>query len=165
MAGSTIGNTLRTASHGKTVVAVSVGRNTIGGQVVTQRQAFIAVASSASGHRDAPGVHQRSLLFWPQDQVLPVAIAAHRGTGYAGLHGLPVYAFNVGLGDVGVALSTGCGNIPVVDFGTGILRGKDAVAPVTIRAACGSAISIHHRSSVHALSIEFDGMREWNLVT
>jgi NADPH-dependent glutamate synthase beta subunit-like oxidoreductase len=84
MARSAVGNTLGTASHGKTVVAVRVRRNTIGGQVVTQRQAFIAVASPARGHRDAGCVHQRSLLFRPQNQVLPVAIAAHRRTGYAG---------------------------------------------------------------------------------
>ncbi len=56
------------------------------------------------------------------------------------------------------------GDIPVVDFGTRILRGKDSMAPVTIRAGCGGPVSIRHRSPMHALSIEFHRMREWNLV-
>src|SRR5579864_6645883 len=45
-----------------------------------------------------------------------------------------------------------------------ILRGKDSVAAMTIGAGCGSSVSIRHRSSMHALSIEFHGMRERNLV-
>ena len=165
VAGSTVGHALRSASHGQTVIAVGERRNSVGRQIVAQRQAFIAVASPAGGHRDPGCVHQRSLLLRPQDQVFSVAVAAHRRTRHAILHGLSVYAFKIRLGDVGVALSAGCRDIEVVDLGTRILRGQDSVASVTIRAGCGRSVSIHHGSSMHALLVEFHGMREWNLVS
>ena len=77
----------------------------------------------------------------------------------------PVHAHSqVRFADVRVALATGRRNIPVVGLGTRIFRGKDSVAPVTIRAGCGRSVSIRHRSSMHALPIEFHGMRERNLV-
>ena len=164
MAGSTVGNNLRSAALGESVVAVGVGRNPVGGQIVTQRQAFIAVASPASGHRDARRVHQRSLLLRSQDQVLPMAVTANRGGGHARLHRLSVHTFKICLANFRVALATRRRDIPVVGPGTRIFRGKDAVAPVTIRAACGRPVSIHNGSSVHALFIEFYRMRERNLV-
>src|SRR5580704_505509 len=164
MTGSTVGNNLRSASLRETVIAVGVRRNPVGRQIVTQRQAFIAVATPASGHGDASRVHQRSLLFRPQNQMLPVAVAAHRSRGHAILHCLTMNAFTVGLGDVCVAVPAGCWNIPVVGLGTRIFRGKDSVAPMTIRAACGSPISIDHGSSVHTLPVEFNGMRKRNLM-
>jgi len=104
------------------------------------------------------------LFFRPQNQVLAVAVTAHRSALLAGLHGLPVHALQIGLGNFGMALSTRCRDVEVVDLGTRVLRGQDSVAAVTIRASCGSFVSIHHRSSMNALPIEFDGMCEWNLV-
>ena len=164
MAGSAVGNTLRSAARGQTVVTVGVRWDAIGGQIIAQRQAFIAVTSSASGHGDARRVHQRSLLFRPEDQVFPVAVAAHGGGGHAVFHGLSVHAFQISLADVLVALPTRRRDIPVVNLGARILRGKNAMAPVTIRAARGTFVPTRYRSSMHALAIEFHGMGEWNLV-
>jgi hypothetical protein len=96
--------------------------------------------------------------------VFAVAVDAYRSAGHAILHGLPVNTFEIGLSNVSVALSTSYRDIEVVDFGTGILRGQNAVATVAIRTGCGSSVSIHHCSPMHALSIELDRMREWNLV-
>ena len=164
MAGSTIGNALGSASLSKAVIAVGVGGNAVRGQVVTQCQAFIAVATSTRDHRNSAGVHQRSRLFRTQNQVLPMAIAAHRRSHHAGLHGLSMHTRKICLRNVGVTLPAGGRDIPVIDFGKWILRRKNPVASVTIRAGCGGSVSIGHGSSMHALPVEFHRMREWNLV-
>lgn len=96
--------------------------------------------------------------------MLTVAVDAHRSTGHAVFHGLSVHTFQKRFSDVGVALPAGCGDIEVVNFGTRILRGQDAMTTVTVGAGCGSAISIRHSASMDALPVEFDGMGEWNVV-
>lgn len=164
MAGSAVGNTLRSAARGEAVVTVGVRWDAIGGQIIAQRQAFIAVTSSARGHGDARRADQRSLLFRAEDQVLAVAVAAHGRGGHAGSHGLPVHAFEIGRADVFVALPAGCGNIPMIDFGTRILRRKDAVAAVTIGASGGSLVSARHRAPMDTLAVKFDRMGEGNFV-
>ena len=77
VAGSAVGNTLRSGPHGKTMIAIGEGRHAVGGQVVAQGQAFVAMASAASCHRDTRRVHQRALFFRRQDQVLAVAVTAY----------------------------------------------------------------------------------------
>lgn len=96
--------------------------------------------------------------------MLTVAVAAHWSAGFARLHGFSVHAGKIGLGDVGMALPTGGGDIEVIDFGAGVLRGQYAVATMTIGAGCGSAVSIRDCASMHALPVKFHGMCEWNLV-
>ena len=96
--------------------------------------------------------------------MLAVAVAAHRGALFAGLHGLPMHAFEIRLGNVGMALSTRRRDVEVVDLGARILRGKDSVAAMTIGASGGGTVSVDYGSSMHALAIELYGMGEWNLV-
>jgi hypothetical protein len=64
--------------------------------------------------------------------VLAMAVTAHRGSGDSCLHGLSVNACKISLADFSVALATGGGDIPVIDFGARILRRQDSVAAVTI---------------------------------
>jgi hypothetical protein len=164
MAGSTVGHALGSAAHGEAVITVGERRNPVGGQVVAQGQALIAVAAPAGGHGDAGRIHQRCRLFRRQDEVLTVTIAADRGAGHAVLHGLSVHTFQIGLRNVGMALRAGRRNIKVVYLGARVLRGKDSVASVAVGAGRGRSVAIHDGSSMHALLVEFDGMREWNLV-
>ena len=56
--------------------------------------------------------------------------------------------------NLGMALSAGCGNIPMVDFGTRILGWENPVTAVAIRAGCGSAVSIRHCAPVHTLPVQ-----------
>ena len=67
MAGRAVGHALRAFSRSQTVIAVGVGRDTVGGQIVAQLQALVVMAAAAGGHGDTIGVDQRSLLFRAQD--------------------------------------------------------------------------------------------------
>lgn len=164
VAGRTVGNTLRSAAKGETVVAVGEGWNPVGGQIVAQGEAFIGMAATAGSHRNARCVHQRSCFLRAQDKVLAVAVDADRRLGQAVLCGLSVNALQICLGNVGMALSTGRGDIEMVDLGTRILRGQDAVAAMAIGARRGGTVSVDYGSSMHALAIELYGMCEGNFV-
>ena len=164
VAGSAIGNALGSATLGEAVIAVGVGRNAVGRQIVTRGEALVAVAPPTRGDRDTGRTYQRCGFFGAQDEMLAVAVAADRGIGHASLHGLSVYAFKISLADIRMAMPASRRDIPVVDLGTRILRGKDSVASVTIGAGCSSSISVGHCAAVHALFIKFHRMREWNVV-
>jgi hypothetical protein len=96
--------------------------------------------------------------------VLAVAVDAHGRAGHTIFGGLSVNALQICLGNVGMALSTGCRDVEMVDLGTRISRRKDSVAAMTIGASGGGTVSVDYGSSMHALAIEFHGMGEWNLV-
>jgi hypothetical protein len=96
--------------------------------------------------------------------MFPVAVATHGSARHSGLHGLSVHTFKIRLGNLGVTLPTRRRNVPVVDGGMRILRRKDSVASMTIRATRRSPVAVGHRSSMHALSIEFHRTCEGYLV-
>src|SRR5579863_1709390 len=120
VAGCAVGDTLRTSTQRKAVIAIGERRDTIGGQIVAQGQTFIAVATSTGNQRYSRCVYQRSGFFRPKDKVLAVTVAAYGSTGQAVFHGLSVDTFVISFGDIGVALAARGRDIPVVHLGTGV---------------------------------------------
>jgi hypothetical protein len=164
MAGGAVGYDSAIRRACQAVIAVGVGRNAVGGQVVAQCQAFIAVATPAGDHRDAGCIYQRSRLFRRQDQVLAVAITAHRRTGYTPTSWLVHAHFR---DKSSRCRSWHCPQVAGIFQWLILERAsceEDSVAPVAVGTGCGSAVSIHDGSSMHALPIKFDRMREWNFV-
>jgi len=93
-----------------------------------------------------------------------MAVNADGSALLAGLHGLPVHAFRIGFGDIGVALSASYWNIEVVNLRTSVLRRQYSVTAVTVGTTCSRAISAGDGASVHTLTVEFYGVREGNFV-
>ena len=162
--GCTVGDALRSTAHGEAVITIGKGRHSVGGQVVAKREALIVMAAPAGGHGDAGRVHERSGIFGCKDEMLAVTVAAYGSAGNAILHGLTVHACEIGLRDIRMALRAGCGNIEVIYFGAGILGWKDSVASMAVRARGGRFVAIHDCPAMHALPIEFDGVRKRNLM-
>lgn len=164
VAGSAVGNRLGAFAGCETVVAIRIGWHNICGQVVALRQALLAVAAATGDCRNPRSVHQRSRLIRRQDEMFPVAVGADGSIRDAGLHRLAVNTFQVSFGNVGVTLAAGRWNIPVIDFGAGVARWKNAVTAVTIGTAGGILVTAGYCESMNTFAIEFDGAGEGNIV-
>src|SRR5208282_407034 len=147
----------------QSVIAVGVGRQAIGGQIVAQGQARIAVATSAGLGRDVLGIQGRARTLRVDDLVLAVTVDAHGSIPHAVFHGLPVNAFVELAGDFLVALGAGPWHVPVIDPRAPVGRGIDVMTAVATGA--GSRFLAHgYGARVHALLVGVDGMRYRNFV-
>src|SRR5208282_2232497 len=109
------------------VIAARVGWQAIRRQLIAQRQAWIAMATPAGLRGDILGIQGRGRALRVDDQVLAVAVYANGRIPHAGLDRFPVDALFELAGDFLVALPAGLRHFPVIDPGSLIGGGIDAV--------------------------------------
>ena len=122
------------------------------------------MAPATDGARDPHRIHRRFRIVRRQNDVLAMAVGAHRSVFCSLGDRLPVHALPINLGNSAVARAARRRHVPVIYFRARVASRVNFMASVTVRTGSRILFARRDRTTMNARLVGFDRVREGDLV-